>query len=447
MASARVRATAGGTAWGVDEADKGCIGWHDSGMQHDSSRLAVASVGALAQRLQTFPWRTTWQTLRERFAHDRLAVAAGSLTFTTTISLVPLLTVALAVFALFPAFGQMEQRVQRWMVEALVPDHLARQVAQYLWQFSSKAAQIGLGGALALLVTALALVLTIDRQLNDIWRVRRLRPLAQRVLMYWAVLTLAPLLLAVVLSASSYALSVSRGWLPVAHQGVKWLLDAAGFAAVVAGMTALYRFVPNAQVQTSHALVGGVFVAVAFELAQSLLAWYLRAVPTYSVVYGAFATVPILLVWLYLVWLIVLLGAVIVAYLPLLLAGVARRGNTPGWPMQLALELLAQLDASRQPPQPGLTAAQLARRLRVDPLQLQEPLQALQALGWVGRLSDADGRWVLLVDLRQRTLAELAQVLWLPRDASTEPLWRALPLEATAVAQVLPAPVARPIAG
>ncbi|TSE36766.1 YihY family inner membrane protein [Tepidimonas fonticaldi] len=392
------------------------------------------------QKARDFPWRTTWLTLRERFAQDRLAVAAGSLTFTTTISLVPLVTVALAVFALFPAFGAMEQRVQRWMVEALVPDHIARQVGRYLWQFASQAGQIGLGGAVVLLVTALALVLTIDRQLNDIWRVPRLRPLAQRVLVYWAVLTLAPLVLALMLSASSYALSVSRGWLPAAHQGVRWALDAAGFVALALGMAALYRYVPNAQVRLRHALAGGVFVALAFELAQQALAWYLRTVPTYSAVYGTFATVPILLVWLYLVWLIVLLGAVIVAYLPFLLAGVARRGGTPGWPFQLALELLAELQASRTGERPGLALEALARRLRVDPLHLQQPLRALQALGWVGRLSDEEGRWVLLVDLHQRRLAELARVLWLAQDEATAGVWRALPLEATTVAAVLPPP-------
>ncbi|TSE29861.1 YihY family inner membrane protein [Tepidimonas thermarum] len=392
------------------------------------------------QGARGFPWRTTWHVLRERFAQDRLAVAAGSLTFTTTISLVPLLTVALAVFSAFPAFARLEQRLQRWMVEALVPDHIARQVSNYLWQFSAKAAQIGWSGAVLLLVTALALVLTIDRQLNDIWRVRRLRPLAQRVLVYWALLTLGPVVIAAALGASSYALSASRGWLPAVHEGVRLVLDVVGLAAVVGGMTALYRFVPNAEVQTRHALLGAVFATAALELAQAALGWYLRTVPTYSAVYGAFATLPILLIWLYLVWLIVLLGAVIVAYLPVLLAGVARRGDTPGWGFQLALELLAELQTSRQPPAPGLSAHALAQRLRVDPLQVEQTLSALQALGWVGRLSDGEGRWVLLVDLHQRRLAELARVLWLAQDEATAGVWRALPLEATSVAAVLPRP-------
>lgn len=389
---------------------------------------------------QAFPWRSTWQTLRERFAADRLAVAAGSLTFTTTISLVPLMTVALAVFSAFPAFARVEQRLQRWMIESLVPDHIARQVSQYVWQFSSKAAQIGWSGAVILLITALALVLTIDRQLNDIWRVRRRRSLARRVLVYWGLLTLGPLLLAAGLSASSYALSVSRGWLPALHQGTRVLLDVAGFVCVVGGVTALYRYVPNAPVRARHALIGGVFVALAFELAQLALAWYLRTVPTYSAVYGAFATVPILLIWLYLLWLIVLLGAVVVAYLPSLLAGVARRGDGAGWPFQLALEVLAALDATRGHAQPGLPAEGLAARLRVDPLHLQEVLEALRALGWVGRLDDDAGRWALLVDPARVTVAPLAQRLLLLRGPATEALWRSAGWERLPLADALPPP-------
>jgi len=392
------------------------------------------------QGARDFPWRNTYETLRERFAADRLAVAAGSLTFTTTISLVPLVTVALAVFSVFPAFARVEQKLQRWMIESVVPDNIARQVSNYLWQFSNKAAQIGWSGAVLLLLTALALVLTIDRQLNDIWRVRRLRPLTQRVLVYWALLTLGPVVVAVALSASSYALSASRGWLPAVHQSVQVVLDVVGFLFVVGGMTALYRYVPNAQVRTSHAVVGGLFVSVAFELAQQALTWYLRTVPTYSAVYGAFATVPILLIWVYVVWLIVLLGAVVVAYLPSLLAGIARRGNTPGWPFQLALETLAELDASRSSPRPGLGAQRLAQRLRVDPLQLDEPLRALATLGWVGRLSDDEGRWVLLVDLQQVPLASLARLLLLPDRGSVQPFWQAMPLHETPVAVVLPPP-------
>ncbi len=113
------------------------------------------------------------------------------------------------------------------------------------------------------------------------------------------------------------------------------------------GMAALYRYVPNTRVRWSHALVGGLFVAIGLELAKKLLSWYLSTVPTYSVVYGTFASVPILLVWIYLAWVIVLLGAVVTAYLPSLLSGIARRADTPGWSFMLALEMLQLLRQAR----------------------------------------------------------------------------------------------------
>lgn len=392
------------------------------------------------QNLRRFPWRTTALTLRERFREDRLGVTASSLTFTTTISLVPLFTVALAIFSAFPMFARLQTTLQRWLVESLVPDNIAKQVLSYLNQFAAKAGQIGWVGALFLLVTALALILTIDRKLNDIWRVRTPRPLTQRILVYWAVLTLGPLLLGASLSVTSYALSASKGMVSALPGGVRFLLDALQFALVMVGLAALYRYVPNTRVRWSHALVGGLFVATALELAKSALAWYLAKVPTYSVVYGTFATVPILLVWFYLAWVIVLLGAVVSAYLPSLLAGIARRGNSPGWRFQLALEALAQLLAVREAPQRGLSLEALAQTLRVDPLHLEDPVGALVALDWLGRLDEEEERYVLLQDPAHLPLAPLAERLLLPASPSTEAFWAGSGLRSLTVAQALAAP-------
>ena len=392
------------------------------------------------QNLRRFPWRTTALTLRERFREDRLGVTASSLTFTTTISLVPLFTVALAIFSAFPMFARLQTTLQRWLVESLVPDNIAKQVLSYLNQFAAKAGQIGWVGALFLLVTALALILTIDRKLNDIWRVRTPRPLTQRILVYWAVLTLGPLLLGASLSVTSYALSASKGMVSALPGGVRFLLDALQFALVMVGLAALYRYVPNTRVRWSHALVGGLFVATALELAKSALAWYLAKVPTYSVVYGTFATVPILLVWFYLAWVIVLLGAVVSAYLPSLLAGIARRGNSPGWRFQLALEALAQLLAVREAPQRGLSLEALAQILRVDPLHLEDPVGALVALDWLGRLDEEEERYVLLQDPAHLPLAPLAERLLLPASPSTEAFWAGSGLRSLTVAQALAAP-------
>lgn len=392
----------------------------------------------LWEDIRHFPWRNTAVTLRERFREDRLAVTAGSLTFTTMISLVPLFTVALAIFSAFPVFARMETMLQKWLVQSLVPENIARQVTNYMVQFSNKAGQMGWAGALLLLATALALILTIDRKLNDIWRVRQLRPLTQRVLVYWAVLTLGPFVLGLSLSLSSYAMSASRGWVGGLHGGLLFVLDVLEFVMVIVALAGLYRYVPNARVRWPHALVGGLFVWIGLELAKKLLGWYLVKVPTYSVVYGTFATVPILLVWLYVAWVTLLLGAVVTAYLPSLLSGIARRGDTPGWTFQLAVEAVDQLWRSRDAEDKGLSLAVLAQRLRVDPLQLEGPLETLQALDWVGKLAEEEERYVLLIQPEAVDVEPLAHRLLLPRLDSALPFWQAAQLAELRLADVLP---------
>ncbi|MDO8887458.1 MAG: YihY family inner membrane protein [Hydrogenophaga sp.] len=378
---------------------------------------------ALWRDALNFPWANTAITLRERFREDRLGITASSLTFTTTISLVPLFTVALAIFSAFPMFDRLQVTLQRWLVQSLVPPDIAKQVFSYLNQFAGKAGQIGWAGALVLLVTALALILTIDRKLNDIWRVRQPRSFTQRVLVYWAVLTLGPLLLAVSLTVTTYAVTASRGVVSGLPGGVRFLLDAVQFALLTGGIAALYRYVPNTRVRWSHALIGGIFVATGLELAKKLLAWYLAQVPTYSVVYGTFATVPILLVWFYVAWVIVLLGAVVAAYLPSLLSGIARRGDTPGWSFQLALEVLEQLHTARDTAPKGLSLEALAQVLRVDALQLEEPVAALVALDWLGRLDEDGERYVLLVDPAGTPMAPMVERLLLARQPNTTRFW------------------------
>jgi membrane protein len=237
--------------------------------------------------------------------------------------------------------------------------------------------------------------------------------------------TLGPLLLAVSLTLTSYALSVSKGLVGAMPGGVKLLLDALEFALLAGGMAALYHYVPNTRVKWVHALAGGVFVAVGFELAKALLTWYLRTVPTYSAVYGTFATVPILLLWIYIAWVIVLFGAVIAAYLPSLLSGVARRGGTPGWNFQLAYEVIQALDRASSRESKGLSLDQLCSELRVDGLQLARPLQALRELDWIGVLESDDSaaqRHVLLAQPDRTALMPLAHVLLLPPDSL--PFWK-----------------------
>jgi membrane protein len=379
--------------------------------------------------LASIPWGDAVFLLRERFREDRLGLTASSLTFTTTIALVPFITVALAVFTAFPMFAKFQDVLQKWLISSLVPDNIARQVLGYLNQFAGKASRLGAAGLAVLLVSALALIFTIDRTLNAIWRVRKPRPFGQRVLIYWAAITLGPLLLAVSLSLTSYALSASKGLVSGMPGGLGFLLDVLQFVLLAGGMAAMFHYVPNTYVRWGHAWMGGLFVSTGMELARKGLAVYLGKVPTYSVVYGAFATVPILLIWIYMAWAIVLLGAALTAYLPSLIAGVPRRRLGYGWQFQLALESLQQLELARSGDDKGRTLTQLRTTLQVDPLRLEPVLQLLVDLDWVGQLSesgqgDVAARYVLLADLDRTTLAPLMQAALLKPEAVTENLWK-----------------------
>jgi len=374
----------------------------------------------LPKTLKAWPWFDTLRTLRRRFSEDRLGLTAGSLTFTTLIALVPLGTVMLAVFSAFPMFSGFEGALDKFFLQNLVPDNIAKPVLRALTQFTGKARGMGTMGLVLLVVTALALVLTIDRTLNSIWRVRQPRPLGQRVLVYWAALTLGPLALGMSLTLTSYAVSASRGWVSALPGGVALLLETIQFLMLVLAVSGLFHYVPNTHVRWRHAVAGGLFVAMAFEAAKKLLAWYVDSVPSYNAVYGAFAAVPILLLWVYLGWVIMLLGAVIAAYAPSLQMRVATRAAVPGWRFELALAVLQRLAAARDTSARGLSPATLSAALRVDPLQVEPILHTLAVLDWVQCLDEGDlSRHVLLCDPANTPLAPLLQrTLLEPGEAS-----------------------------
>ncbi len=380
----------------------------------------AARAAALMDTLRDWPWTDTVRTLARRFREDRLGLSAGSLTFTTLIALVPLLTVMLAVFSAFPMFGSFQGALEKYFLQSLVPEGIARPVLRALTQFAGKARSVGSVGLLVLGATALTMMLTIDRTLNGIWRVRRPRPIAQRVLVYWAGLTLGPLAVGVSLTATSYVLSSSRGLVGALPGGVEFVVEVLQFALLAAAMTGLFHYVPNTFVRLSHAWAGGLFVAVAFEVAKKGLAWYVDSMGTFSAVYGAFAAVPILLLWIYLGWLIVLFGAVIAAYAPSLQMRLVRRPEAPGSRFALALELLAQLLAARAAHGGGLSLHQMALTLRQDPLQIEPVLDRLLDLGWVGLLDEAgEQRHVLLGEPEHQRLGPLVEALLLaPRPVT-----------------------------
>lgn len=368
-------------------------------------RNPIAFVSDFITDLLAWPWLQTLHTFRQRFREEKLGLTAGSLTFTTLISLVPLLTVMLAVFTVFPMFSNLQSALEQYFLKSLIPPNIAKPVLASLTQFAAKANKLGAVGLLALGITALALMLTIDRTLNAIWRVKRPRPMAQRVLVYWVGLTLGPLLLGGSLTLTSYAISVGQGYLAAMPASVSTALGSVDILLLGLAMAGLFHYVPNTHVRWRHALLGGAFVSLGFSLAKSLLAWYVKQVPTYSTLYGAFATVPVFLIWVYLGWVIVLLGAILAANTPSLTGRLHLRPDTPGQPMALALEVLRELWRVREAGQSGLTDLGLARALRVDPLQLAPILDKLLAIDWIGRLEEEGAQRLVLLCSPEKSLA------------------------------------------
>lgn len=403
-----------GTAGGTEAGRCKAVDWPDTPQIGYGKRMSTTNASRLHALLSGLRF------IGRRLSQERITQTAASLTFTTVISLVPLLAVMLALFTAFPAFDEMRGRLQVWFTQALLPPNIAEAVFGYLNQFAEKAAGLGAAGVAGLLVTATMLLLTVDRSLNLIWRTSRPRPLAQRVMLFWAWLTAGPLLMAFALGQLSLAAALSSGWLGVIPGGtalvgtlVSWLIMGSMLAVV-------YRVVPNTDVLWRDALVGGVLAAVAFNLASRVFAWYIGRLPTYAAVYGTFATLPLALIWIYWSWLVVLGGAIVSAWLPALRAGVMAPTAPVGGDFLLALQVVRRLAATRQQPPCGLDMVTLARGLAADPQRLEGVLDSLDALGWVGQVRSARrgrARWALLIDPQVVTLEPLIDSLLMDRDA------------------------------
>ena len=250
-----------------------------------------------------------------RFFQHNCTEVAASLTFTTLLSLVPLIAIALSVVAAFPAFAEYSTEIKAFIINTMVPEAANKVIGVYMEQFADNAVQLTAIGTVFLGITALALMLTIDKSLNAIWHVTQLRPFLHRLLIYWATLTIGPLFIGASLSLTSWLMRISLG---LTHDipGINGaLLQLAPLLLTSIAFSIPYLIVPNRRVPWRHAIAGGVAAAVGFEIMKRGFAFYITHFPTYQAVYGAFATIPIFLLWIYLSWLMVLLGAVIAASL------------------------------------------------------------------------------------------------------------------------------------
>lgn len=356
-----------------------------------------------------------------RFQEERCMQVAGSLTYTTLLALVPLITVALAVATTFPVFREWTSNLDSWLGNNVLPPQIAGAITRYVGEFTAAAAGLTAIGIGILALTAVLLMLTIDRGLSQIFRITRPRPLTQRLLMYWAVLSLGPVLMGASISMTSMLVSASLGAAKELPFLRFLLLRLTPFVLTTAAITLVYLAVPNRKVLFRHALVGGMVAGIAFEAMQRGFAIYIQQFPTYTVVYGAFAVVPIFLVWMYLSWTVVLFGAAVTAVLPGY-HGEERRGRPAGRQFYEALELLGAM-AQAQRAGRTLTLSDLVQGMHISPDQVERMLERMEGAKWIARGSG--DRWVLTRPADQLLVADVYRAFImdagsLRSDAGTE---------------------------
>jgi membrane protein len=326
-----------------------------------------------------------------RFREDRGLQTAASLTFTTLLSLVPIVTVALTLMAAFPVFQSLFSVIEDWVFDNMLPES-ADLIEQYAEQFIDNAAKLTAVGIVFLAVTSIMLLITIDNAFNDIWRVRRPRSLLQRVLIYWALITVGPLLIGGSLSLSSWLMSASVGWTQgIPYAGVT-LIKLSAITLTSIAFALLYLTLPNRPVRLADAIIGGVLAGVVFELTKQGFGFYITHFPTYKLVYGAFAALPVFLMWLYVSWLVVLLGAVVVATLPEWRQRTLQSGLAPGSNFVFALKVLKALWQAQQRGE-VVTVPQLHGMLHIRYERIEALLETMQRASWVNRAVPAG--WVL----------------------------------------------------
>ncbi len=344
------------------------------------------------KRLAVHVWR--------HFKEDRLFDEAASLSYTSLLSMVPLLAVVFGVASAFPVFQHWSQQLQTFVFTNFVPDS-GELIQEYLAGFLASVGKLTLPGTLVLILTALLLMIRIERAFNLVWRVPTARSIRNRVVMYWAVLTLGPLALgaAAALSAQPVfdqvvtGVSSDSNWRAVGIFALSWL-----------AFTLMFLLVPNRRVRIPHAVVGALLSAILFGLAKiGFVAFVAKA--SFNVIYGTLATIPIFLFWLYLVWIVILLGASLAASLTTFSDRKTDWGWPDKWEFLLVYRLVGHLWQSQQDGRLLATGVLLDLLEGATETQLVKQLGVLFDSGMATR--NQDGDWLLSRDLENVSLLDL----------------------------------------
>ncbi len=346
--------------------------------------------------------------LINRFIEDRLNANAAALTFVSLFAFVPLLTVTLSIASALPVAGDIEAKLSDFLLQFLLPESSA-QVVQYLSTFIDQARSLTVFGLSILLVTAVLMLRNIEKALNDIWRNRANRRPLQSFLLYWAVLSLGPAAIGLGLGVRAYLFAATNDWGGIELFGLgSILVGLLPFSISTIGLTALYAVVPNCQVPFRHALIGGVFAAGTFTLARMVFT-AVMAESSYALVYGAFAAVPLFLLWIYVTWIIVLAGAVLAHSISAFQT--TEQAQTP--PLMKALDILYLFWRAQQQGR-GIAELEIIRPNEVlkdgiDADSWRSIRDVLIKAQWLKRLDR--GHYLLSRDLHEVTLAMLADMM------------------------------------
>ena len=277
-----------------------------------------------------------------RWKEDRCPQIAGSLTYTTLLALVPIFTIVVALLSTTPFFGEVMAKIKLFLRMNLLPDIADTITNVYMLEFAHNARRLTAVGVAGVFVVAVWMMLIMDRSLNAIWRVRQTRPLWMSVVGYMAVVVVGPILLVVSVSVTTYIMSLSGDVTALSPAHVM-LLHVVPIAMSGLAFFLMYRIIPHRHVPWKHAALGGLVAAVLFESAKQLFAFYVHTSPTYNVVYGAFAAVPLFLIWIYISWLVVLFGAELTASASYWRNALWRQAPTPAMRFREALAVTQAL--------------------------------------------------------------------------------------------------------
>jgi len=356
-------------------------------------------------------------TFFKRFQEDRCLRVAASLSYTSLLALVPFIAITFAMLAAFPVFEGMREQIQSFVFENFVPEagHVA---GEYLDSFLANTGKMTAVGIIGLAVTSVMLLGTIEGAFNIIFRVRRPRRIVPRLLVFWAIVTLGPLLLGASLSLSTYFYA-AKEWVgaDLFHGVGGWFAKSLPTLMVMAGLTVFYVVIPNRPVRFVHAVTGGVVGGFLFALLRSGFGAFMSVSTTYQTLYGAMAVLPVFLVWMYLTWSVVLLGGVISAVL-----GERRNlfndqeAGAKVRRIELAVILLRLL-FEQSKTGGAMPFPALVQQSKADSGAVELILEALCKAGFVE--ANEDSEWVLARDPGTATLYSVYQALGHTQDTET----------------------------